>query len=85
VTIVNPGFVATPMTEKNRFRMPFLMTTEKAAGIIARGLDRHARQIEFPMPMSILMRAARLMPAFAYDGVFRLYGKRRIDARQVRR
>lgn len=67
VTTVNPGFIATPMTEKNRFRMPFLMQVGDAAAVIADGLERRARVIEFPRPMSLLMRAMRLVPDAIYD------------------
>ena len=75
VTIVNPGFVATPMTEKNKFRMPFLMTPERAARIIVDGLEHGKRVIEFPRRMSLLMRAVRHMPDSLYDRVFRSAGK----------
>ena len=50
VTIVNPGFVVTEMTAKNRFHMPFLMKAPKAARIIADGIERGKRVIEFPRP-----------------------------------
>src|SRR5258706_14651676 len=63
VTTVNPGFIITPMTEKNRFKMPFLMTAEEAARIIANGLERGAGVVEFPLPMSLLSRAGRFLPA----------------------
>ena len=69
VTIVNPGFVVTPMTAKNRFRMPFLMSPEKAARIIADGLESGKRVIEFPWQMSRIMRLARLLPDAVYDRV----------------
>jgi short-subunit dehydrogenase len=67
VTTINPGFVATPMTAKNKFKMPFLMSPERAATIIADGLERRARVIEFPLPMSLLMRLVRAMPNAVYD------------------
>jgi short-subunit dehydrogenase len=67
VTTVNPGFVRTEMTKKNKFYMPFLMNADKAASIIARGLERRARVIEFPFATSLLMRTARLFPAALYD------------------
>ena len=69
VTIVNPGFVATPMTEKNRFWMPFLMTPEKAARVIADGLERGKRVIEFPRPMSLFMRFMRYLPDPLYERI----------------
>lgn len=69
VTIVNPGFIATPMTAKHRFRMPFLMGPEKAARIIADGLENGKRVVEFPWQMSRIMRLARLLPDAVYDAV----------------
>lgn len=67
VTIVNPGFVVTEMTAKNRFYMPFLMKSPKAARIIANGLERGRRVIEFPKRMSLLMRVTRLLPDALYE------------------
>lgn len=69
VTIVNPGFVETAMTAKNRFRMPFLMKAAPAARIIARGIERGDRIVEFPKRMSLLMRTARLIPDALYDRI----------------
>ncbi len=69
VTIVNPGFIATAMVAKNRFRMPFLMQPDRAARIIADGLERGKRVIEFPWQMSRIMRLARLLPDAVYDRV----------------
>jgi short-subunit dehydrogenase len=69
VTTINPGFVDTPMTEKNRFHMPLLMDATKAARIIADGLENGERVIEFPGPMSMLTRFARLLPSAIYDRV----------------
>jgi len=77
VTIVNPGFVATAMTDKNRFRMPFLMQADKAARIIADGIERRARVIEFPKRMSLLMRFVRLVPDALYDRVTVPFGRRK--------
>ena len=71
VTIVNPGFVITPMTAKNKFRMPFLMTAERAAKIIANGLERGKRVIEFPRGTSLIMRAVRHLPDPLYDRALR--------------
>lgn len=76
VTTINPGFIATPMTEKNRFRMPFLLQADEAATRIADALERGVRVLEFPRPMSLLMRFTRLVPDAVYD---------RIMARAARR
>ena len=69
VTIVNPGFIATPLTEKNRFRMPFLMNADPAARVIANGIERGKRVVEFPWRMSVLMRTVRHLPDALYDRI----------------
>ena len=53
---VRPGSVTTRMTEKNEFRMPMLMTADKAAAIIARGIARNRGRIIFPWPLYALIR-----------------------------
>lgn len=50
VSVICPGFVRTPMTDVNAFRMPFLMDADRAAAIIRRGLARNAARIAFPWP-----------------------------------
>jgi short-subunit dehydrogenase len=85
VTIINPGFVVTAMTEKNRFKMPFLMKVDDAARVIADGLERGKRVVEFPRPMSLLMRFARLLPAAVWDRVTGPYARRKVDPEQARR
>ncbi len=71
VTTINPGFVVSGMTAKNKFKMPFLMSAERAARIIAGGLERRARVVQFPMPMSMLMRFTRALPNAIYDRALR--------------
>lgn len=85
VTIVNPGFVATAMTEKNRFRMPFLMQADQSAVVIANGIERGARVIEFPRRMSLLMRAMRYVPDALYERMMVPYARRKIDPSKVKR
>lgn len=77
VTIVNPGFIATPLTEKNRFPMPFLMKADRAARVIADGIERGRRVVEFPLPMSLLMRFLRHLPGALYDRATGGFGRRR--------
>ena len=60
---INPGFVDTPLTKKNDFPMPFLVPADKAAAIIARGLEARRYEIIFPWQMGVAMKALRLMPA----------------------
>lgn len=85
VTIVNPGFVATAMTEKNRFRMPFLMQAPDAADVIADGLDAGRRVIEFPRPMSLMMRCMRYVPDALYEMMMVPYARRKMNSSKVKR
>ena len=75
VTTVNPGFIATAMTEKNTFKMPFLMTTESAAKIIVDGIERGARIVELPWQMSALTRFSRALPAWITDRMMGGYSR----------
>lgn len=72
VSIINPGFVVSEMTDKNDYPMPFIMKTDRAARIIARGLERGAKEIDFPLPTALAMRAARFMPNVLFDRIAKL-------------
>jgi short-subunit dehydrogenase len=85
VTTVNPGFVITAMTDKNRFKMPFLMKVDDAARVIANGLERGKRVVEFPLPMSLLMRFARFIPDAVWDRATAPYARRKIEIEKARR
>jgi short-subunit dehydrogenase len=85
VITVNPGFIETPMTEKNRFKMPFLMKVDDAAAIIADGIEARNRVIEFPLPMSIVMRILRFVPDPLFDRMVAPYARRRLDPTKVKR
>jgi short-subunit dehydrogenase len=62
VTVVNPGYVRTPLTEQNDFEMPFLMDGEEAARIIADGLERGKTEISFPLRMALAMKLLGAAP-----------------------
>ncbi len=66
-TAIHPGYIDTPLTRKNKFYMPWLMSAEKAAKIIADGLDRRKAEVTFPWQMYLLMSFARLVPNWIYD------------------
>lgn len=52
VNVICPGFIKTPLTAVNRFKMPFLMEPEKAARKIQKGLCKDKAIIAFPWPMA---------------------------------
>lgn len=62
MTVINPGFVATPMTDVNTFPMPFLITVDEAVTAIRRGLARDQFEIIFPARMALVMKTLRLLP-----------------------
>lgn len=72
VRVINPGFVKTPMTDKNDFAMPFLLSPEDAAHAIANGLAGGAFEIHFPKRLSLLLKALRLLPDALY---FKIAGR----------
>ena len=63
VQIVNPGFVRTPLTNKNAFRMPMLMEPEDAAEALFRGLRKDRFEIAFPWRFALAMKTLRILPA----------------------
>jgi len=62
VITVKPGFIKTPMTDKNKFKMPFLMSAEEGSKIILNGLRKDKRIIEFPLPTTIAAKFLRMIP-----------------------
>lgn len=62
VSVINPGFVDTPMTARNDFPMPFIVTSEFAAERIVEGLKRRKFEIAFPWQLVTILKIARIMP-----------------------
>ena len=66
IQVVHPGFIKTPMTEKNSFPMPFLMSSEKAAKIIFSKINSNVFEIYFPKMLLIPMKILSLLPYKIY-------------------
>jgi NAD(P)-dependent dehydrogenase (short-subunit alcohol dehydrogenase family) len=62
LSIINPGFVDTPLTRKNDFPMPFLISTEAAVDAIMKGLERPGFEIVFPWQMAVAMKLLAALP-----------------------
>jgi len=77
VSVICPGFVATPMTAINDFAMPFLMTAESAARLIRRKLAANRGRIAFPGPMAALSWLAAALPDALTDRLTRLLPAKR--------
>jgi NADP-dependent 3-hydroxy acid dehydrogenase YdfG len=66
VSLINPGFVETPLTAGNRFEMPALLTPDQAAAAILQGWGRGAFEIHFPKRFTLWLKALRILPNRAY-------------------
>lgn len=71
VSVITPGFVATPLTAGNDFPMPALLTPEQAAAEIVRGWERGEFMIHFPKRFSRFLLLLRLLPYRAYFALVR--------------
>jgi len=67
VTDVRPGFVRTPMTDRNRFKMPFLVEVDEAARRIVTGIEKRRPVVTFPWPLALATRLTRIIPAGLWD------------------
>lgn len=62
ITIVRPGFVKTPLTDRNDFPMPFAQTTAEAADNIMKGINKRHWLVQFPWPLVWLMNSIACLP-----------------------
>ncbi|MFT5322151.1 MAG: short-subunit dehydrogenase [Pseudohongiellaceae bacterium] len=69
VTVVYPGFVKTPMTDKNDFSMPFLMEVDEAADIILKKADKRPLCIAFPSRLNLVLHTMQLFPRLWYSNI----------------
>ena len=67
VITVSPGFVKTPLTDRNRFPMPFLQTPEEAARRIVAGIAVGKREVHFPRRLTVPMKLLRCVPGVVFD------------------
>ena len=73
ICLVSPGFIKTPMTDKNDFKMPFLKTPEYAANKIYDGLiNKKVFEIHFPKELTLTLKLLSFLPSKLY---FSLVGK----------
>ena len=72
VSLVSPGFIKTPMTDKNEFRMPFLKTPEYAADKIYKGLiSGSSFEIDFPKELTLILKFLKILPDKIYFKLIR--------------
>jgi short-subunit dehydrogenase len=69
VTIIQPGFIKTPLTSGRAAKMPFLMDLDDAIPIIIRAIEKKKRFAAFPWQLATVVRAGKFMPAWLYDRI----------------
>jgi len=72
VSVICPGFIKTPMTAVNDYVMPFMITAEKSAQIIAKRLERDKSRIAFPLPTYLMAVFLNLIPHNITTNILRL-------------
>ena len=73
VTVVCPGFFDSPMTDRFDGPTPFLLSSDSAARIVKRGIDRGRRRVAFPRPLVLGLQFCDIAPAFIGDAILRRY------------
>ena len=72
VSLISPGFIKTPMTDKNKFKMPFLKTPEFAAEKIYNGLiNGSSFEIDFPKELTLILKFLKILPDSVYFKLIR--------------
>jgi short-subunit dehydrogenase len=71
VYLINPGFVKTPLTDRNAFRMPALITAEAAAAATLAGIAAGRFEIHYPRRFTLALKLLRLLPYRAYFALVR--------------
>ncbi len=67
VTIIQPGFIKTPLTAGRDAKMPFLMEMDDALPLFLKAIEKKKKFAAFPWQLATLVRAGRIFPAWLYD------------------
>jgi NAD(P)-dependent dehydrogenase (short-subunit alcohol dehydrogenase family) len=70
VVTISPGYIETPMTEVNPFRMPFLLPADEAAGRFVAAISRGVGYTVIPWQMGVVAKLLRALPNWLYDRLF---------------
>ena len=69
VTLIHPGFIKTPLTDKNDFSMPFLLTSDEAASRIITAIKKRKTYAHFPKRLTLLLKTISLLPDFIWQKI----------------
>lgn len=69
VTIIQPGFIRTPLTAGRENKMPFLMNLDDAIPLFIKAIEKKKKFAAFPWQLATIVRAGKFMPAWLYDRI----------------
>jgi len=69
VTIIQPGFIRTPLTSARANKMPFLMELDEAVPLFLKAIEKHKRFAAFPWQLATIVRLGKIFPASIYDRI----------------
>lgn len=69
VTIIQPGFIKTPLTSGRSSKMPFIMELEDAVPLFLRAIEKKKKFSAFPWQLAAIVKAGKIFPAWVYDRV----------------
>lgn len=69
VTIIQPGFIKTPLTSGRTNKMPFLMELDDAIPLFLKAIEKKKKFAAFPWQLATIVRAGKIMPAWLYDRI----------------
>lgn len=69
VTIIQPGFIRTPLTAGREANMPFLMDLADAVPLFLKAIEKKKKFAAFPWQLATVVRAGKFMPAWLYDRI----------------
>lgn len=67
VTIIQPGFIKTPLTSGRKHKMPYLMELDDAIPLFIKAIEKKKKFAAFPWQLATIVRAGKFMPAWLYD------------------
>jgi short-subunit dehydrogenase len=69
VTIIQPGFIRTPLTSGRANKMPFLMELDDSVPYFLKAIEKKKRFAAFPWQLATVARAGKYMPSWLYDRI----------------
>ncbi len=76
VSIIRPGYIKSPMTDKNTFFMPFLQSSDVGVKKIFKSIERKQKVFSFPWPLAKVVQTLYFWPCWLYDSCLRSLNKR---------